>query len=147
MRTHSEDIGARGTIVFGGSNISRPSFLSEAGITIGMRAIGRQAPGFRGCRQSGLGNDECDWRAFRLPFEVTGVLRGMDQLVLLVHETVELLKESADVEPESRHYLFSPLGGAIGLSLDRHLRNFPFGGQYVAWVRRSTVCTRQTAII
>ena len=63
-----------------------------------------------------------------------------DAVLLPPRETVELLKESADVEPECRHYLFSPLGGAIGCSLDRHLRNFPFGGQYVAWVRRGQPC-------
>jgi ubiquinone/menaquinone biosynthesis C-methylase UbiE len=63
--------------------------------------------------------------------------------VLLPHrETVELLKQSADVEPEYRHYLFSPLGGATGYSLDRHLQRIPLGGQYAAWVRRSTVFAR-----
>jgi hypothetical protein len=62
-----------------------------------------------------------------------------DAVLLPPRETVELLKDSADVEPEQRHYLFSPLGGAIGCSLDRRLRNCPLGGQYVAWVRRSTL--------
>ncbi len=65
-----------------------------------------------------------------------------DAVLLPPRESVELLRESADVDPDHRHYLFSPLGGVIGCSLDRHLRNLPFGGQYVAWVRRSAVCTR-----
>jgi ubiquinone/menaquinone biosynthesis C-methylase UbiE len=65
-----------------------------------------------------------------------------DAVLLPPRETVELLKKSADVEPEYRHYLFSPLGGATACSLDRHLRKIPLGGQYAAWVRRSTVFTR-----
>ena len=60
-----------------------------------------------------------------------------DGVLLSFQETVELLKDSADAAPELRHFLFSPLGGAIGCSLDRHLRNIPLGGQYAAWVRRS----------
>jgi ubiquinone/menaquinone biosynthesis C-methylase UbiE len=59
-----------------------------------------------------------------------------DAVLLSARETIELLKESAEVEPQFRHYLFSPLNGAIGNSLDRHLRNVPFGGQYAAWVVR-----------
>ena len=47
-----------------------------------------------------------------------------------------LLRDAADVEPGLRHYLFSPLGGAIGCSLDRHLRRVRLGGQYVTWVQR-----------
>ena len=65
-----------------------------------------------------------------------------DAVLLPPRETIELLRESADVEPEHRHYLFSPLGGAIGRSLDRRLRNIPFGGQYVAWVPRRTAFTK-----
>jgi ubiquinone/menaquinone biosynthesis C-methylase UbiE len=61
-----------------------------------------------------------------------------DAVLLPPRETIQLLKESADVETEYRHYLFSPLGGAIGSSIDRHLRRFPLGGQYVAWVQRGT---------
>ena len=60
-----------------------------------------------------------------------------DAVLLSFRETVGLLQDAADVEPEFRHFLFSPLGGAIGCSLDRHLRNVPLGGQYVAWARRS----------
>lgn len=60
-----------------------------------------------------------------------------DAVLLSTRETIELLKDSADVEPKFRHFLFSPLGGAIGCSLDRHLRSVPFGGQYAAWVRCS----------
>lgn len=59
-----------------------------------------------------------------------------DAVLLPPRETIGLLKQSADVEPEYRHYLFSPLGGAPGRSLDRHLRKIPFGGQYVGWVQR-----------
>ncbi len=59
-----------------------------------------------------------------------------DAVLLSTRETLELLSDSADVEPEVRHYLFSPLGGSIGCSLDRHLRRVPLGGQYAAWVRR-----------
>ncbi len=60
-----------------------------------------------------------------------------DAVLLSARETFELLKESAEVEPQVRHYLFSPLGGAIVCSLDRQLKNLPLGGQYVAWVRRT----------
>ena len=60
-----------------------------------------------------------------------------DAVLLPLRETAQLLRDSAGVEPESRHYLFSPLGGAIGCSLDRHLRRVPLGGQYAAWARRS----------
>ena len=60
-----------------------------------------------------------------------------DAVLLSLRETGELLRESSDVEPEFRHYLFSPLGGALGCSLDRHLRRVPVGGQYAAWVRHS----------
>ena len=70
-----------------------------------------------------------------------------DAVLLPPSETIELLKDSAEVEPEQRHYLFSPLGGAIGCSLDRHLRNWPIGGQYVVSVRRSTVHARVTATL
>ena len=59
-----------------------------------------------------------------------------DAVLLPPRETIELLHESADIEPEYRHYLFSPLGGAIGCSLDRHLKKVPLGGQYVAWANR-----------
>ncbi len=63
----------------------------------------------------------------------------LDQNVVLLssRHAVELLKDAADVEPELRHFLFSPLGGAIGCSLDRHLRRVRLGGQYVAWLRRA----------
>src|SRR6202035_5550062 len=60
-----------------------------------------------------------------------------DAILLAPRETVELLKESAEVEPQVRHYLFSPLGGSIGCSLDRQFQNVPLGGQYVAWAQRS----------
>ena len=62
-----------------------------------------------------------------------------DAVLLAPRETVELLRKSADVEPEYRHYLFSPLGGATGRSVDRCLRRIPLGGQYATWVRRSEV--------
>ena len=59
-----------------------------------------------------------------------------DAVLLPPRETFELLQQSACIEPEHRHYLFSPLGGRSGRSLDRHLRKIPLGGQYVSWVRR-----------
>jgi ubiquinone/menaquinone biosynthesis C-methylase UbiE len=61
-----------------------------------------------------------------------------DAVLLPPRETIGLLKNAADAVPEHRHYLFSPLGGSIGRSLDRHLRKVPLGGQYATWVRRST---------
>lgn len=61
-----------------------------------------------------------------------------DAVLLPARETIELLQQSAHVDPEYRHYLFSPLGGGTGRSLDRHLRKIPLGGQYVSWVQRST---------
>jgi len=64
-----------------------------------------------------------------------------DAVLLPPSETIALL-ESADDKPEYRHYLFSPLGGTIACSLERHLRKIPLGGQYAAWVQRSTVLTR-----
>lgn len=60
-----------------------------------------------------------------------------DAVLLPASETIELLRQAAHVEPEYRHYLFSPLGGRTGRSLDRHLRKIPLGGQYVGWVQRS----------
>ncbi len=60
-----------------------------------------------------------------------------EAVLLSSRETIDLLRAAADVEPESRHFLFSPLGGAVGCSLDRHLRRVPLGGQYTAWVRRA----------
>ena len=59
-----------------------------------------------------------------------------DAVLLSSSEAVDLLRGTADTEPEFRHFLFSPLGGAIGCSLDRHLRTVPLGGQYAAWVQR-----------
>jgi SAM-dependent methyltransferase len=60
-----------------------------------------------------------------------------NELLLSSHHVVALLKEAADKDPELRHFLFSPLGGAIGCSLDRHLRRVRLGAQYVAWVQRA----------
>ncbi len=59
-----------------------------------------------------------------------------EAVLLSFRESLQLLRDAADVEPECRHFLFSPLGGAIGCSLDRHLRSVPVGGQYATWVRR-----------
>ena len=65
---------------------------------------------------------------------------ALDHNVVLLpsHQAVELLRDTAEVEPGVRHFLFSPLGGAIGCSLDRHLRRVRLGGQYVAWVQRAS---------
>jgi ubiquinone/menaquinone biosynthesis C-methylase UbiE len=60
-----------------------------------------------------------------------------DAVLLPPRETADLLKNASEVEPACRYYLFSPLGGAVGCSVDRHFRNVPLGGQYVAWARRS----------
>jgi ubiquinone/menaquinone biosynthesis C-methylase UbiE len=68
-----------------------------------------------------------------------------DAVLLPPRETVHLLRESGDVQPEYRHFLFSPLGGMIGCSLDRRLRNIPFGGQYVAWIQRGRGHTNSTS--
>ncbi len=62
-----------------------------------------------------------------------------DAVLLPPRETVELLKRSAETEPALCHYLFSPLGGVTGRSLDRHLRKLPLGGQYASWVRPNAV--------
>jgi ubiquinone/menaquinone biosynthesis C-methylase UbiE len=61
----------------------------------------------------------------------------MDQseVLLTSRQVVDALRDAAGMEPEVRHFLFSPLGGAIGCSVDRHLRRVPLGGQYVVWVR------------
>jgi ubiquinone/menaquinone biosynthesis C-methylase UbiE len=63
----------------------------------------------------------------------------LDKNVVLLpsNHAVGLLRDAAEGEPDVRHYLFSPLGGAVGCSLDRHLMRVPLGGQYVAWVRRA----------
>jgi SAM-dependent methyltransferase len=60
-----------------------------------------------------------------------------DAVLLPTRESAHLLQTAADGDPECRYYLFSPLGGAVGCSVDRHFRNIPLGGQYVAWVSRS----------
>jgi ubiquinone/menaquinone biosynthesis C-methylase UbiE len=61
-----------------------------------------------------------------------------DNVVLLRSgHAIELLRNAANAEPDLRHFLFSPIGGAVGCSLDRHLQRVPLGAQYVAWVRRA----------
>ncbi len=60
-----------------------------------------------------------------------------DAVLLSPTEATGLLRETAEVEPDVHHYLFSPFGGALGFTLDRHLGRLPFGGQYATWVRRS----------
>jgi ubiquinone/menaquinone biosynthesis C-methylase UbiE len=60
-----------------------------------------------------------------------------DAVLLPSRESAELLQMAADVEPGCRYYLFSPLGGAVGCSVDRHFRKVPLGGQYVTWATRS----------
>jgi ubiquinone/menaquinone biosynthesis C-methylase UbiE len=59
-----------------------------------------------------------------------------DAVLLPPKQAVQLLGDTAHVQPGLHHFLFSPLGGAFGCSLDRHLRHVPLGGQYVAWVQR-----------
>jgi SAM-dependent methyltransferase len=65
-----------------------------------------------------------------------------DAVLLPPRETAELLKKSTAMEPEYCQYLFSPLGGATGRFLDRHLRRIPLGGQYATWVRGHPVHAR-----
>jgi SAM-dependent methyltransferase len=60
-----------------------------------------------------------------------------DAVLLPSRESVDLLHAATQVQPDCRYYLFSPLGGALGCSVDRHFRNVPLGGQYVAWAARS----------
>jgi SAM-dependent methyltransferase len=64
-----------------------------------------------------------------------------DAVLLPPRETVALLQRSGETEPELCHYLFSPLGGATGRFLDRHLQKIPLGGQYASWVRRTAAFT------
>jgi ubiquinone/menaquinone biosynthesis C-methylase UbiE len=60
-----------------------------------------------------------------------------DAVLLPAREAVGLLREAAQEEPEQRHFLFTPFGGALGRGLDRRLGRVPLGGQYVAWVQLS----------
>jgi SAM-dependent methyltransferase len=62
-----------------------------------------------------------------------------DATLLASRETLKLLKDAAQRQPEHHHYLFSPFGGEVGRTLDRRLRRLPLGGQYVAWVQSTTV--------
>jgi len=59
-----------------------------------------------------------------------------DAVLLRSRQTMELLKEAAEVQPLLRHYLFTPIGGVVGRAIDRHLRRLPLGGQYASWVQR-----------
>jgi ubiquinone/menaquinone biosynthesis C-methylase UbiE len=59
-----------------------------------------------------------------------------DAVLLRSRETMELLREAAEVQPLLRHYLFSPIGGGLGRAIDRHLYRLPLGGQYVSWIQR-----------
>ena len=62
-----------------------------------------------------------------------------DATLLAPRETLTLLRDATQCQPEHHHYLFSPFGGKVGRALDRHLRRLPLGGQYIAWVQRSPV--------
>ena len=59
-----------------------------------------------------------------------------DAILLPAHEATEMLQDAAQVRPDLCYYLYSPLGGSVGRSLDSALRRLPLGGQYAAWVRR-----------
>ena len=59
-----------------------------------------------------------------------------DAILLSSREAMDMLQDAAHVQPGLRHYLYSPLGGRVGLALDRTLHRLPLGGQYAAWVQR-----------
>jgi ubiquinone/menaquinone biosynthesis C-methylase UbiE len=59
-----------------------------------------------------------------------------DAVLLRSRETLELLREAVGSEPRLCNYLFSPLGGPVGLAIDRGLQRLPLGGQYAAWAKR-----------
>ena len=80
-----------------------------------MRRVGDGAPGFRGRRHAVRRHVEGDRRTLRLPFEIAGILRGVDQLVLLVHQPVVLL----DIGIEGARLQFGeflPIIGPQGLA-------------------------------
>lgn len=58
-----------------------------------------------------------------------------DAVLLSPRETMALLREAANADPEISYYLFSPLGGVFGRAFDRGLRGLPLGGQYAGWVQ------------
>jgi len=78
----------------------------------------------------------------RVVSEMVRVCRSEGFVAVFEHNPYNPLTRHAvntcelDRDAEHRHYLFSPLGGRSGRSLDRHLRKIPLGGQYVSWVRR-----------
>jgi ubiquinone/menaquinone biosynthesis C-methylase UbiE len=59
-----------------------------------------------------------------------------DAILLPSRETMDMLQDAAHVQAGLCHYLYSPLGGRVGLALDRALHHLPLGGQYAAWVQR-----------
>jgi ubiquinone/menaquinone biosynthesis C-methylase UbiE/glycosyltransferase involved in cell wall biosynthesis len=59
-----------------------------------------------------------------------------DAVLLQAHQTMSLLRETAEEEPSLCYFLFSPIGGGFGRALDRYLHRLPLGGQYAAWVQR-----------
>jgi ubiquinone/menaquinone biosynthesis C-methylase UbiE/glycosyltransferase involved in cell wall biosynthesis len=59
-----------------------------------------------------------------------------DAILLSSRETMDMLQDAAHVRAGLTHYLYSPLGGRVGLALDRALHRLPLGGQYAAWVQR-----------
>jgi SAM-dependent methyltransferase len=62
-----------------------------------------------------------------------------DAILLPSREAMDMLQDAAHVQPGLCHYLYSPLGGRVGVALDKALHRLPLGGQYVAWVQRPNV--------
>jgi SAM-dependent methyltransferase len=62
-----------------------------------------------------------------------------DAILLPSREAMDMLQDAAHVQPGLCHYLYSPLGGRVGVALDKALHRFPLGGQYAAWVQRPIV--------
>jgi hypothetical protein len=55
-----------------------------------------------------------------------------DAIQLCSRETTDMLRDVAHAQAGLCHYLYFPLGGRVGLALDR----LPQAGQYTAWVQR-----------
>jgi len=64
-----------------------------------------------------------------------------EDAVLVPQRRIARLLDKAGAGPvETRHFLFSPLGGRVGAEIDHVLAAFPLGGQYVSAARRRVEC-------
>ena len=86
----------------------KPIHIEPRGI--GVRRVADDAPAFRGCRQPPRRGHKGNRRTLRLPFEIAGILRGVDQLVLLIDQAVVLL----DVGVEGARFQLSEFLPVIG---------------------------------